>query len=407
MGLNPQEGFLLSRIDGCTTWGMLREIGGLSPEEVDLTLESWVGTGLVVLETPEERAPAPPPLAPAAPAAAEEKAENEPLPEPDPRLDLDVDLQREIFAFEAKLDRVGYHEILGVGRGADAREVKRAYFKLSKRYHPDRYFRREIGHCAERLDRIFKRVALAYELLSDPTTRAEIERSLAAAPPPEPAKPAPESAASGKPASSAKPAGYRAPTRMENLARLRRSFGGAGNAARGERQFRAGQLYEAAQAAAAGQRWSEAAASVRLAIAFDPWNAEYKTGFAVIQAEHQAQRALEVLAASEGSVDPIEALEALEEVICFKPADVGLQVRACELSVKAKRLDSADEYAERACELEPERVDLQLLRARVKRMAGDEAGARDALRCANKLSPDDPEIEAERARLRKLRAKSS
>ena len=34
-GLSPAEGFLLSRIDGSTSWRVLRQIAGVSPEEVD------------------------------------------------------------------------------------------------------------------------------------------------------------------------------------------------------------------------------------------------------------------------------------------------------------------------------------------------------------------------------------
>src|SRR5262245_51362910 len=47
LSLSPAEGFLLSRIDGATPWTLLREIGGLAPEQADRCLERWVADGLV------------------------------------------------------------------------------------------------------------------------------------------------------------------------------------------------------------------------------------------------------------------------------------------------------------------------------------------------------------------------
>jgi curved DNA-binding protein CbpA len=78
------------------------------------------------------------------------------------------------------LDRP-YHEILGVPANADRKALRKAYFALSKELPPDRFFRRNTGTFGKRLDRIFGKIVEAYELLSDPTARAEIERSLAAA----------------------------------------------------------------------------------------------------------------------------------------------------------------------------------------------------------------------------------
>ncbi|MBE9192955.1 molecular chaperone DnaJ [Gloeocapsopsis crepidinum LEGE 06123] len=62
-----------------------------------------------------------------------------------------------------------YYEILGVSRDADKEEIKRAYRRLARKYHPD--VNKESG-AEER----FKEINRAYEVLSEPETRARYDR---------------------------------------------------------------------------------------------------------------------------------------------------------------------------------------------------------------------------------------
>ncbi len=57
-----------------------------------------------------------------------------------------------------------YYDVLGVVRGANPEEIKRAFRKLAMQYHPDR--NQEVG-AEER----FKEISEAYEILSDPERR--------------------------------------------------------------------------------------------------------------------------------------------------------------------------------------------------------------------------------------------
>ena len=55
-----------------------------------------------------------------------------------------------------------------------------------------------------------------------------------------------------------------------------------------ERRLKASQFFKAASVAAYRKNFREAAGNVRLAIAFDPWNSEYKERFAELQAALRA-----------------------------------------------------------------------------------------------------------------------
>jgi curved DNA-binding protein CbpA len=369
--LSPEEGFLLSRIDGRTSWTLLREIGGLPPADVDRCLERWIAEGLLEVAEPGAGRRA------AARAAGV-----------DPGLDLPLELQREILAFEAGLDRP-YHELLGVGRDADDRAIKRAYFGLSKRFHPDRYFRRQIGPFKQRLERIFKKLVEAYELLSDPSTRAELERSL---PRPEP-----------RPEPRVQP--REAPSGRDHLDRLRRMLR-IPDEVLAERKLKARQFHESYRVAAAQGRWLEAAASTRLAIAFDPGAAEYKKAFAEVQSKVYEMRAAQLLAKADHAMDSNaqqEALRLYEEVIHFQPGNAQIHHRAAELALELGEFEKAREFAETAAEVAPEICAHHVTLCRVLRRAGLPERARRVLEAAEALDPKDADVKRERRALQKAR----
>jgi curved DNA-binding protein CbpA len=404
--LTPSEGFLLSRIDGATPWASLRQIAGMPAAQVDACLERWIAQGIVAV------APGP--------AAGEGAPAREDAAELDPALDLALDLQRSILAFEAGLDRP-YHTLLGVPADADLRTIKRAFFALSKQYHPDRYFRRRVGAFGPRLERIFKRIALAYEMLSDPAVRAELERMPAA-----PAEPSPGGgadrtraargeAAAGRadrsarkaPPASAGDAGARPrrSRRRESLDRLRRRFR-IPEEVLTERRFKARRLRDGARIAAQQGHLGEAASAMRLAIAFDPWCDEYKDAFAEIQSQLHQSRAAELIdRASAGSLAASgpEALRLLEEALHYRPSDARLQHRAAELALEAGEVERAREWAERACELAPEQAAHHSTLGRALRRAGERALARAAFERAQRLDPADPRAAEELDRLRRRR----
>jgi tetratricopeptide (TPR) repeat protein len=81
---------------------------------------------------------------------------------------LDDTSRRRILAMARLADGRDPWALLGVPAGADARHLKRAYFKLSKDIHPDRYFGQRLGSFTDLLPFVFEAMSRAYARLTSP-----------------------------------------------------------------------------------------------------------------------------------------------------------------------------------------------------------------------------------------------
>jgi tetratricopeptide (TPR) repeat protein len=79
---------------------------------------------------------------------------------------LDDAIRRRILAMARLSDGHDPWALLGVPAGSDARQLKRAYFKLSKEIHPDRYFGQQLGSFTARLPAVFEALSRAYARLT-------------------------------------------------------------------------------------------------------------------------------------------------------------------------------------------------------------------------------------------------
>jgi hypothetical protein len=82
--------------------------------------------------------------------------------------ELTADERLRILAMARLVDARDPYALLGVPDGADAKVLKRAYFKLSKDIHPDRFYGKQLGSFGERLSVVFEAVSRAYAKLTSP-----------------------------------------------------------------------------------------------------------------------------------------------------------------------------------------------------------------------------------------------
>jgi len=194
--LLPSEVFVLSRITGGTTINELLSISAMNREETLQSLYALVICGIVKRSgwaTPVNGGPAG-----TAPAKSERVAENTP---------------ETIEGFFVRVEAASnFYELLGVKREATPDEIKNAYHSLARRYHPDRFHRAD-AQMRTQIESAFARVAQAYEVLGDQSSRTTYDAKSPTQPPPK-SESAPRE--HGSPASPEQPAEGRAETSFQN-----------------------------------------------------------------------------------------------------------------------------------------------------------------------------------------------
>jgi curved DNA-binding protein CbpA len=221
--LSPNDGFVLSRIDGTTTLRELLQLIPLPVEETQKSLFGLVSTGVVEYGEKRKREPGasaaapppaprpepqpaprpapPPPLPPAAavppppppavsappppapPAPAPAAAPASPAPAAAPLDAKGEERRREILDAWEGLATRNHFEVLGLARNVGEVEVKEAFFRLAKRFHPDVHHGASLGDLREKLEAVFIRLGEAYDTLRDRGRRGDYEARLGRARP--------------------------------------------------------------------------------------------------------------------------------------------------------------------------------------------------------------------------------
>jgi curved DNA-binding protein CbpA len=71
-----------------------------------------------------------------------------------------------------------YYELLGVDPMAEVKAIQAAYYDLSRKWHPDRFFRRDMGLNGDRLEVVFATITKAYKTLTSDAKRIDYDKEM-------------------------------------------------------------------------------------------------------------------------------------------------------------------------------------------------------------------------------------
>ncbi|HWQ36415.1 MAG TPA: DUF4388 domain-containing protein [Blastocatellia bacterium] len=178
--LQPQEGYLLTRLDVPMTLDELLMISGLSEPDTLKSLYALECAELIVVSgrkvtvraataAGRQSAPLQQPVSPASVPASAPASIDEALARHQARTASSDEATQEEIVRMARLvaESNDDYEILGLASGAGRSEVKNAYTKLARKYHPDRYKKNSDEAVLTSLKEIFARIRKAYENLRE------------------------------------------------------------------------------------------------------------------------------------------------------------------------------------------------------------------------------------------------
>lgn len=191
--LAPEEAFVLSRAEsGALSVGDLITISGLPEANARRNIYVLTLGGLLARSSAPHAfspadaqaftqarskaaaAPAPPREEPAKTKPAETATKTPARETTEPVWDA----QAELAALFAHADAETHYATLDAARDSSPGDLKRAYYTLAKRFHPDRFHHEADAALRTRIESAFAKIARAYDVLKDPKQRAYYDAKL-------------------------------------------------------------------------------------------------------------------------------------------------------------------------------------------------------------------------------------
>lgn len=172
----------------------------------------------------------------------------------------------EVETLAAALDQLDYFGVLKVPQGASPADVKAAYYRESRAYHPDRFAALPDPAFRDLVGRIYRRINEAYTVLRDDAKRAKYQADVNG----------PERTKKLRFTETAE-----VEVKEEQKKKIEEQLGTTPNG----RKF-----YAAALVEIQAQRWEAAQRSLKSALMYEPGNARFKEQLASVEKELEATR---------------------------------------------------------------------------------------------------------------------
>lgn len=158
-----------------------------------------------------------------------------------------------------QLTQMDYFQILHVSVSATPNEIKNAFYKQSRTFHPDRFFQLTDPHLRTWVNEIYKRVTESYYVLRDEQKRRKYVADISG------------------------------PERAQKLRFTEADEVQSRQAAKKEREEEVGlhpkgrQFFQTALRDVAAQRWAVAERNLKTALTYEPSNARYREKLGEVQ----------------------------------------------------------------------------------------------------------------------------
>jgi DnaJ-class molecular chaperone len=172
---------------------------------------------------------------------------------------LDAATLQDLLSRTSSMSQLDYYQVLKLERTASPAEIKQAFYRESRTYHPDRFFQLADPALKERVHDLYKRVTEAYSVLRDEVKRRRYTADISG------------------------------PERAQKLRFTELSEAEVKQSAKKEQEEQIGthpkgrQFYQAGMADIEGKRWAQAERNLKMALTYEPQNARYKEQLSLAQ----------------------------------------------------------------------------------------------------------------------------